>query len=744
MTPLWWLGITVGLAILADILVIRIWRRYNQAKNASMQDGRTLSKVSIMKQSFLSEVNGNSFFMRVRKINPVVLEWLVILVVAWLYSGALLDFDSSILQQSGEHNESAIRPILADYGLRKYGEIPLWNHFMQTGFPHAGDLLNHFWSPIATLPVLLWGAINGMKVSVFISFILAGLGQWYFSKVIGLKGIFRVWSAVMFMLSGGLALLWRVGWYELLVGAVWFPWTFASFLQALNQKNIASMVWAAFCASMVIFTGGGYYPFYLAGGTFVILAGVILTRRQQTPLIFYRAILIALMIVGLTAVMTLPIYDGYRLVSREPGQDLEQSGSQQIHYALMNYMISDPNWSNSNLMGAKNGWNWYYIGPLAIGAFLFSSFALRYRKKRALLLIAFAMFAFYLLWSTNRFSFFKYIYDFWPFLYRLRFPNRLLIIAASPLLIVSAYCLQSLLGALRRWGNKYKFALSANTKTSKTLFSFRQAIGLVMIVILYMSANDVFRANQSMAFLPSPIDERSYKALAWLKAYDPGLYYIQLGNGYIWWRWLPAAYQMELPVINFVYSQTLKTKQIQTFAEAPFFAKPKYMVSLLQEPPENGILLQEFEDTGIWEIPGSLPYAFSVNKPRLAALSATDSLSVTTQAVRLDGPNKIIVQGKSDPDQDTLVLLVSDYPGWKLLIDGQPAKISPLNKYLSTNLLPGEHTYLFVFDPILHRAGLAISIATIILLTALVVRENPQWRGVTSRLFRRSVSTQAS
>ena len=69
-----------------------------------------------------------------------------------------------------------------------------------------------------------------MKVSAFIAFILAGLGQWYLARVCGLRGIFRLWSSLTFMLSGGLALLWRLGWYELLLGAVWFPFDVCGFL----------------------------------------------------------------------------------------------------------------------------------------------------------------------------------------------------------------------------------------------------------------------------------------------------------------------------------------------------------------------------------------------------------------------------------------------------------------------------------------------------------------------------------
>jgi hypothetical protein len=58
----------------------------------------------------------------------VLVELIIIFLVAYFFCrGELLNFNPSYLQQSGEHNESAIRPLLAEIGLRRYGEIPLWN-----------------------------------------------------------------------------------------------------------------------------------------------------------------------------------------------------------------------------------------------------------------------------------------------------------------------------------------------------------------------------------------------------------------------------------------------------------------------------------------------------------------------------------------------------------------------------------------------------------------------------------------
>jgi len=340
-----------------------------------------------------------------QKWKIILLEWAIIIVIACGYSfKALLDFNPLQLQQTGEQNGNAVGPLLAEIGVTRYGEIPLWNPFMQTGFPQAGDLLAHFWMPFSTIPVLIWGGINGMKVAVFLEFITAGLGQWYLGQVFGLRGIFRLWSSLTFLLSGGLALLWRLGWCELLLGAAWFPWVFGIFWTALHNKKRLSLVFCAFCVSMVLLSGGGYYPFYLIGCAGIILVVALLTskgevRKHMLP----RAIGIAALSAGLVGVMLLPLINGYRLTVRIAGPDLSQNGSQPIIYALINYLIATPDWLNANILGTANGWNWFYIGILSIVGFFFLVMAFRNKRYHPALItkIALTSFLFLILSKTE-------------------------------------------------------------------------------------------------------------------------------------------------------------------------------------------------------------------------------------------------------------------------------------------------------------------------------------------------------
>ena len=670
----------------------------------------------------------SSLWARVRW--DLVSEWLIIAIVGTLYSGpALLDFDRTLLQQTGEHNESATLPLLAEIGLRRYGEIPLWNPYMLTGFPHAGDIINHFWNPVSTLSILVWGGINGMKVSIFLSFLLAGLGQWVFAHVFGARGALRLWAGLMFMTSGGLALLWRTGWYELLLGAAWFPWCFASLWVALHQRSRRSVVLAAACVAMLLSTGGGYYPLYLFGMLSVLLAMALIVARpgERWPQV-RAALAVAGLSAGLLAVVMLPVIDGYRYTGREASPDREQQGSQSITYALVNYVVSEPAWLHTNILGNQSGWNWFYIGAVPVAALALAPLALRRREGRVLLVVPAVLLLFILAWHANRTGLFRYIYDTLPLLYTWRFPGRLLILATSPLLLVAALALQHLFGEARDQMREFTITITGRGEWDALA---RQGQGAalklpahwlpeaLLVLLLLFSLREAFDVNRGFAFRPGRIDPKSTAALTWLKRYDPSLYYIHVGSPHILWSWTPAAYDLEMPVINFKYNRLLRNFDAQRAEGAPFYATAKYLLAVPDQAPPGGVLLADFDGMSVWHMPDAMPFAFDVPVGLPLSGSPIGPQDVSPLAVSFDGPNRVVVTGAGDPARQ-LVVLVSDYPGWQLFVDGQAAPVAPVNGYLGAQMLAGDHSYVFVFKPAQHYAGLTISVLTALLMVGLL------------------------
>lgn len=82
-------------------------------------------------------------------------------------------------------------------------------------------------------------------------------------------------------------------------------------------------------------------------------------------------------------------------------------------------------------------------------------------------------------------------------------------------------------------------------------------------------------------------------------------------------------------------------------------------------------------------------------------------------------PQKVIVQ--ADLMQDGyLVLLDSDYPGWQVTVNGQPAEILNANHaFRAVALGPGRHNVAFFYDPVSFRLGAWLSISTAALASAL-------------------------
>jgi hypothetical protein len=722
------------IAVVLDLYIVTGLRRFRKLKKESTdKDGMLkVSNWELLRQAFWGvnigsdAMNGTGTAQTHQRFKTsrrtrFWLEWLLIIVIAYFYGAStLLNFDDMKLQQTGEHPESATLPILAEVGLWRYREIPLWNPYMLTGFPHTGDMLGHFWNPVSTIPILLWGGINGMKVSIFLTFIVAGLGQWLFAYVMGLRRVFRLWSSILFMLSGGLALLWRVGWYELLLGVAWFPWCFALYLRALQKHTWPAIFLAGAAIFMVISTGGGYYPIYLLVCMAVIFAVVCLQAMPDERLRQIRtSVLVVLCSAALSAVVIVPYINVYRYTGRDVTVDLYQSFSQPIQYGLINYVIHTPEWFNSTLLGTAGGWNWFYIGWLPVAALMLVPLAFsRSPRQRWAILISGVLFLILLMWFANRFTPVKKIYDWIPFLYNLRFPNRLLIIAASPLLILSALGLEHAYRLSMVWAKNLKLVYSPAGKKRSSI-SAHYVVTFLWIIGLISTTRVVYDVNQSFGFIDQLLNPKPFAALKWLKNYDKSLYYVNIGGGLIYWEWTPAAYELELPMINFLYSRHLRSQDLQRADTSPFVAQAKYQISLPdQTPPVNAKRIKEFDGVLVWQVPDVLPYAFSVQPTLIQDYTKLGTGQVSSVRVRINGPNQVIAKATPKRAGDVLVVLMSNYPGWNLLIDGQPAQVTPYNGYLGAKMLPGEHSYQFYFLPVQFILGASISGITLVLMIA--------------------------
>ncbi len=77
------------------------------------------------------------------------------------------------------------------------------------------------------------------------------------------------------------------------------------------------------------------------------------------------------------------------------------------------------------------------------------------------------------------------------------------------------------------------------------------------------------------------------------------------------------------------------------------------------------------------------------------------------------------------------IVVLSDtyYPGWRLTIDGRPAPILRTNRMMrGAAVREGEHTLVYVYDPLSFRVGMAVTALALLALLVLLVRPINSWR----------------
>ena len=138
------------------------------------------------------------------KTGFVLIELLVIGLWALWVGRAYLNFDPTVWP-SGRELGMVIRTHYIWTLLPRCGDCILWNGFINGGAPAFAELQGAVLHPLVILATVIWGGINGTKVVLLGSLMMAGWAQWWLARVMGLGRLARLWSAAMAVVGGHLA-----------------------------------------------------------------------------------------------------------------------------------------------------------------------------------------------------------------------------------------------------------------------------------------------------------------------------------------------------------------------------------------------------------------------------------------------------------------------------------------------------------------------------------------------------------
>lgn len=145
---------------------------------------------------------------------------------------------------------------------------------------------------------------------------------------------------------------------------------------------------------------------------------------------------------------------------------------------------------------------------------------------------------------------------------------------------------------------------------------------------------------------------------------------------------------------------------------------PRYILTNKNNKKIHGFpakLVETNGDAALYEIKKYTPFV-SIQTTKVNTYSKISSVDINT--------NKITVKAKGHKDE-TLRVLQSNYPGWRIYMDNSHSYSSPLSdRFLATKMIEGTHLYTFYFYSDVFSYGAFISIISLLLWICFIIYKN--------------------
>jgi hypothetical protein len=239
-------------------------------------------------------------------------RWIVLFVeVAWvvlfgLYVGReYLNFDPGYRVHGREIEWVASSAAYVSQVWQQDGYIPRWMPYINRGQPSVDQGVSMIFNPIASIPSLIWGVTNGLKVSIVLFFILGGAGGLALGHVLGWAWPARILLAGLLIARGTTHAQFGHGYMLLAAQQMYFPWVMAGVMGMVSgQRPRLFVALTAIALSQTYLTGNVYYilPAAVIAGVLVLMFAVRLQPRPRVDwALIRRSLLAALFAAGLMA-----------------------------------------------------------------------------------------------------------------------------------------------------------------------------------------------------------------------------------------------------------------------------------------------------------------------------------------------------------------------------------------------------------------------------------------------------------
>lgn len=677
----------------------------------------------------------------------LLIEWSLLAVIVLVYCAGFLQFGADVALTGNEAEVFQVNSWLLTRGVQT-GAFPLWNPYLRSGIPYISDPMLHLFNPLTSVPVLLLGVLNGYRVALFFSFLAAAWGMWYLGRTVGLAAPARLWVAVMFACAGQPVAKFLQGQYLFVFGFAWIPWVLAGLLLAVHTRRRRHVALTVVALALLFLSGNVYYAFYMLVIGAVLSPLLVVVRRPRLQMDWRRVQVLALiggLALGLIALQLLPLAEFWPRLNK--ATNLTLSDSQTLQQVVLDFTSTDRNRPDASAVLPPEEY-YAYSGWWPILALVLLPLAVWRRPRKRPVVLAAVLLLVAVAWIDVRDMPWHALYVQSSLFAQFRYPTRMLIFAALALLLLAGLALDTLWRLV--WPPvrplvRAFFARPAGTKIARPATADRGPLRVLVPAgvatallagFFTWSAGDVFQANRQLAVL-RPAAALPNQVAAWLAAYDPSAYYVSDFSG-----WHEAWVSHEIRFLNAWYHYADILRLDGMVNQRLVQARPTYWLlsndRSLEDIGPHPVLVQPFEGYSLYQMTGQLPFAFAVAQSELVRADAPELTAAEVTALTPFTPNtnqvEVIAEGQG---AENVVVLVTNFPGWRVTVDGRRAALLNVGGYLAVATLPGVHRYVFSFQPLSFYIGLVISLFALAGVIVLFATDWPfRWVAVVGALRR--------
>jgi len=658
------------IAVVLDIYIVRGRRRTRQLPRESQEvkNLKRASQVELIKRAFYLdslEKGWNKMHSKwianifLRKHYTTFAELALIALWAIAVSWHYMDLNPRVWPVGNEFG-SAIQANNIWTEAQKCGWCAMWNGFEQGGHPAFADVQGSMLHPIVVVSTLIWGVVNGAKITFLISLWFAGLAQWWIARSFKLGIVPRMWSAGIAIAGGYLTGRMELGVVGVVLSTAMSSLMLAGVIHlATNPGRRAAILLGIFIASAIL-SGQGYMQVGLIGISPAIL--FLLLEEKKGFSSIWKEYLLA---IGLGLLLATPFLVPFLHFIPNFGKETDPAftEAQPLTFLPLNLVIDDVKYYQSDILGKYPYPYEYnlYIGWIPV---LLAIFGINRGRSQDRKLFWFMGSCIVLVLLIASAEILKWLVGLWPAIAGVQHSPQIAGLAVPLILGFSAYGLEQLLSLSRSWPKIY-----LGYSNFDSIPKWQLPLQWILYIPLIFSVISVYNFSQFW-ITTTYINDAVYSLLSALKTNS--LEWVEPPYGEHFW--IQPAIELGLKLSPGIMTWTWQNREL-----------PIPVLYASREGIPSGMVKEVDTLNDITIYASQEEYAAVVHDQ-------------TQEPCQASGSGGQIMVECNAKEAGQLVVKENMWAGWYAWMDGKPANLYK-SQWLEMDASSGKHTFIFRYLP---------------------------------------------